>query len=182
MWHALNDIEKFIEALVATDIRLAEETRQRGGRCGGRLHCADYPRKGRGIPIQWEQQFSRRFSFCCAERECRKRRTPPSVRFLGRWVYVAVVVVACCGRWATAQQTDVPGRTAERWSSSLRRKLIDSVFWQSERARFMPPVDEAELPSSLLERFPGTLASRLHHSVRFLAPISTSSAGSLMDG
>ena len=49
--------------------------------CGAKLHCGDYPRKPRGGP-EWDE----RYSFDCSR--CRKRRTPPSVRFLGRKVYV----------------------------------------------------------------------------------------------
>src|ERR1700726_3419348 len=45
-------------------------------------------RKPRGGP-QWD----RRYSFCCAEEDCRRRLTPESVRFLGRRVYAGLVVV-----------------------------------------------------------------------------------------
>ena len=30
--------------------------------------------------------------YCCAEEDCRRRRTPESVRFLGRRVYAGLVV------------------------------------------------------------------------------------------
>lgn len=51
-------------------------------------------------------------SLCCAR--CRKRRTPPSVRFLGRRVYLAAVVVLACvlrqgpTRWRVARLRDLP--------------------------------------------------------------------------
>jgi hypothetical protein len=38
-------------------------------------------------------QWDRRYSFCCAEEDCRRRRTPESLRFLGRRVYAGLVVV-----------------------------------------------------------------------------------------
>ena len=56
--------------------------------CGGKLHRADYDRKPRGGP-QWD----RRYSFCCDEEDCRRRRTPESVRFLGSRVYAGLIVV-----------------------------------------------------------------------------------------
>jgi hypothetical protein len=56
--------------------------------CHGKLHRADFDRKPRGGP-----QWVRRYSFCCAEEDCRRRRTPESVRFLGRRVYTGLAVV-----------------------------------------------------------------------------------------
>lgn len=53
------------------------------------MHRADYDRKPRGGPEHW----SERHSFCCDQDGCRRRHTPPSVRFLGRKVYVGFVVV-----------------------------------------------------------------------------------------
>ena len=47
-----------------------------------------------------------RFSFCCSRDGCRKRKTPPSLRFLGRKVYVAamVVLIAIMREGATAMR------------------------------------------------------------------------------
>jgi hypothetical protein len=39
------------------------------------------------------ESFDRRFSLCCGREGCRRRATPPSVRFLGRRVYVGAVVI-----------------------------------------------------------------------------------------
>lgn len=182
MWHKVGDLEKFVEGLVAVDVQLAEQERQKGCRCGGRLHRADYPRKLRGIPELWESKFRRRLSFCCAERECRRRRTPPSVRFFGQKVYASVLILACCAEWVKPQEVEVPRRTVRRWSQFFRRKLVDSLFWRSARARLMPQVVESRLPGSLLERFPGDEVTKLSYALKFLAPLTTRSAGSLMDG
>src|SRR3989304_4273818 len=68
-------------------------------RCGGRLHRAHYPRKPRGGPAELEPGQERRLSFCCAREGCRRRTTPPSLRFLGRRVYfgpVFVLVTTLC--------------------------------------------------------------------------------------
>ena len=61
------------------------------------MHRAFYPRKPRGLfEAEWAE--SRRHSFCCGREGCRKRHTPSSVRFLGRRVYVGVVVVVAALR------------------------------------------------------------------------------------
>ena len=79
-------------SLFTIDEDLAETTRQRACPCGGRLHCANYTRKPRGTPIQLPEPQPLRLSFCCDRDGCRKRVTPPSVRFLGRKVYLAAIV------------------------------------------------------------------------------------------
>lgn len=70
------------DALTEIDREVAA-TAQAGGcrRCPGRLDHADYPRKPRGGPPDLSAAYDTRTSFCCAC--CRKRLTPPSVRFLG---------------------------------------------------------------------------------------------------
>jgi len=71
----------------------AAEVRAGGCRiCGGVLHSAFFRRKPRGGPELCDDAI-RRCSFCCAEDGCRTRHTPPSLRFLGRKVYLGAVVV-----------------------------------------------------------------------------------------
>jgi hypothetical protein len=63
-------------------------------RCDGPLHRGDYDRKPRGALIAPAgEEFVRRFSLCCGREGCRKRATPPSLRFLGRRVYLGAVVL-----------------------------------------------------------------------------------------
>ena len=87
----LSDATLF-DALLEIDHDLAD-TAQAGGCliCGGRLDHADYPRKPRGYPATLDAAYDRRTSFCCDD--CRTRLTPMSVRFLGRKVYLGVVVL-----------------------------------------------------------------------------------------
>ena len=47
MYHDLPRAASFQSFLLAVDEDLAEETRKKGCPCGGRLHCANYPRKPR---------------------------------------------------------------------------------------------------------------------------------------
>ena len=77
---------------------LAGETRKKACPCGGRLHSANYLRKPRGTPVQLPEQECLRFSFCCDRVGCRKRVTPPSVRFMGRKVYFGAIIILISGR------------------------------------------------------------------------------------
>ena len=84
---------KFHEQLLVFDRDLAASARAaRCWLCGGPLHSASYDRKPRGCPGGLGQGYAERFSFCCAVDGCRRRTTPPSLRFLGRHVYLATVV------------------------------------------------------------------------------------------
>jgi len=75
------------------DQDLSEEVRVKGcRRCGvGKLHSARIRRKPRGLPEG--RSWDTRLSFCCDQEGCRRRATPPSVRFLGRKVYAGFIVV-----------------------------------------------------------------------------------------
>jgi hypothetical protein len=46
------------------------------------------------------REYTQRFSFCCAIDGCRSRATPPSLRFLGRKVYCAAIIVVAATMWA----------------------------------------------------------------------------------
>jgi hypothetical protein len=167
--------------LAKVDADLAQEARQEGCLyCGGKLHRADYDRKPRGGP-QWD----RRCSFCCAEEDCRRRRTPESVRFLGRRVYAGLVVVLVTvmvhglkpervRRIRAALQID--SRTLKRWRQWWLDNFVQSTFWKASRARFMPVLCEQKLPWSLWLRFELEERDRLLAVLEFLAPITSPAA------
>ena len=180
MWHALLRDTRFFALLTTLDHDLAEQARTQGCPCGGRLHRADYPRKPRGGPTDLSSDQERRLSFCCDRDGCRRRRTPPSLRFLGRRVYFGAVVVVVTAltqgvtpRRAAELRTElgIDRRTLARWRRWWQQQFPASRFWREHRARFSPPVLADGLPSTLLERFaserePGGVVSLL----RFLAP------------
>jgi hypothetical protein len=174
--------------LVRIDADVAEEVRRAGCPCGGPLHRADYPRKPRGLPPDAEEVRCRRTSFCCGRDGCRHRRTPPAVRFLGRKVYAgAVVTVVTVLRHGTNRERlerlrEVFGmcaRTVARWRLWWQETFPQTTFWRGARGLFMPPVSEADLPASLLERFTGDGAERLCAALRFVSPLTTSSCSVL---
>ena len=72
---------------------------------GAKLHRDLYRRKPRGGPGDLGEAYRRRVSFTCSI--CDKRHTPGSVRFLGRRVYLAAVVVV-----ASAVRTSLTSRIA----------------------------------------------------------------------
>src|SRR6266481_3167262 len=93
MSHNLPRAASFWLFLFAVDKDLAEGLRKQACPCGGRLHDANYLRKPRGTPAQLPEPLRLRLSFCCDRDGCRKRATPPSVRFLGRKVFLGAIVI-----------------------------------------------------------------------------------------
>jgi hypothetical protein len=181
--HALLRNASLYEQLLAFDHDLAAEARAAGCVfCKGILHSARYPRKPRGGPDDLGPDYATRLSFCCAADGCRRRTTPPSVRYLGRRVYLGAVVVLVTamlgGITATraAQLREWLGvsvRTLKRWRAWWRQTFVASVFWRGAQGRFMPPVAIEALPASLLERFAGDARTRVLSALAFLAPLTT---------
>lgn len=164
------------------DANLAEKTRLEGCCRDGVLHRADYPRKPRGGPAG--RSWDRRRSFCCNQEGCRRRRTPPSVRFLGRKVYVGVVVVLVGAMMhgisrrrimALRGELGVDERTLWRWRQWWRERFVQTAFWKTARGLLMPPVDAGGLPGSLVDRFNGWQVEGLVRLMRFLSPVTVCS-------
>lgn len=175
--HAVLQDPAFFRLLSRIDEEFASATRLgRCPGCGGPLHVADYPRKPRGCPAAVREAYSRRLSFTCGW--CDARATPPSVRFAGRRVYVAVVLMLVSPpRSASARAlgdlVSIPARTLARWRTWWREDFPSTPLWQSVRERFMPPVRLEQLPQGLVERFEaGALTDCLVQALRFVAPLS----------
>lgn len=181
--------ERVCRLLVLADRELAAEIRTTGCACGGTLHSARYPRKLRGdLPAGLADDYSRRESLCCARDGCRRRTTPPSLRFLGRRQFAAAVVVlvsamatGVTGKRAAVlrEHVGVSTRTLERWRRWWVRTLPNTVFWKEAGPRFMPPVDEHRLPLSLLERFTRGPGLELERCLRFLGPFTMDDGGTV---
>ena len=162
MYHDLFRDASFWSFLFAVDQDLATTTRKQGCSCGGRLHCANYPRKPRGGCENLPGSYGYRLSFCCDRDGCRKRATPPSVRFLGRKVYLgAVVVLVAAMRQGPSprrvrdlsQLFDADRRTIGRWRVFWREHFPQTPFWKVARSRLVPKIDIANLPRALLDAF-----------------------------
>jgi hypothetical protein len=182
LYRALLADARFHNLLLAFDRDLADAARCAGcALCSGVLHSARYWRKPRGRPCRLGQEHDQRVSFCCAVDGCRARATPPSLRFLGRKVYLAatVVLVSIMRHGMTkprmrhlTEAVGVDRRTVARWQVWWRDSFTASPFWQIARAAFMPPVDQDCLPATLIERFTGDDAGRLIALLRFIAPVT----------
>ena len=174
---------RLYELLLRLDEDLARSARAVGCRwCGGRLDRADYARKPRGLPPDLGAAHAVRLSLCCAAEGCRRRATPPSVRFLGRRVYVGAVVVGITALAAGACRAEVrqlrtwlglSARTLVRWRRWWHAAFAESRFWRSARGQLRTPVAATALPGGLLQRFAGDLQAQLIAGLRFLAPITT---------
>jgi hypothetical protein len=154
-WQRLMCDPKLYLLLGRYDEDQAAEIRAAGCRlCAGVLHLAAYPRKPRGGPAELGDAGDRRCSFCCAEEGCRTRHTPQSLRFLGRKVYLGVVVVLVwylrwkdeAGRWRA--------RACGARTKAEARQLQAQLERKAERVRFGV---EAAIP----EDGGGTLAELL---------------------
>ena len=182
---------EFFAFLLHIDHDLAAEAKTLGCRCcQGPLHQALYPRKPRGAQCVLGADYRQRFSFCCAH--CRRRTTPVSVRFLGRRVYLGIVVTLASAlsaglsgpRAATLiEGLSVPLLTLRRWRQWWLNDFVQTPFWRGQRALFMPPVEEVRLPAGLLPCFSAPDESgRWALLLRFLAPLTSATANTLGEG
>ena len=151
---------KFLEHLFFEDRRVAEWLQRRGcPKCGGRLHQAHYPRKVRGVADEAAEFFERRFSFCCGR--CRRRQTPPSLRFGGRLVYAMVAVLVAGvlavreSLAAAARRLEASRRTVSRWRDWFHEALPRSDWWKRHAGQFQSPPEARRMPLSLLEQIAG---------------------------
>ena len=161
MYHDLPRAARFWSFLFAIDKDLAEKTRTNACPCGGRLHCANYLRKPRGTLLQLPELQRLRLSFCCDREGCRKRVTPPSVRFLGPKVYLGAIVILISAMRqgptprrvrALSAHFGVDRRTIARWQVFWREHFPQTPFWKVARA-LVPLAEIVTLPYSLVDAF-----------------------------
>jgi hypothetical protein len=171
------------DLLLHVDEEVAETAHEAG--CpvdGGRLHRGHYERKPRGALTELKRIDRTRFSFCCANDGCRRRLTPPSVRFLGRRVYLGAVVVllSTMRHGATTRRLSrlrelfgVAPRTVQRWRRWWRETFPKTACWKQVRGQLRTPVEESDLPDGLLSSARGGERERLLYVLRLLGPLST---------
>jgi hypothetical protein len=176
---------RFFELLVKIDREIAESARARGcpkPDCRGPLRVGHFARKPRGLPevLGWTppEDFWLRFDWCCGW--CRQRTLPESVRFLGRKVYLGVVVViaSVVARGPTRDalrllqaHLQVSWNTLKRWRTWWL-ELPRSEFWQSIRGVLAVALDLTQLPESLLACFTGEPAEQVVRLLRLMGPLT----------
>ena len=189
MCHAVLHNATFYSLLLKIDEDLAAKTRKSRCPCGGCLHSARYPRKPRGGPANLDPAYGHRASFCCEREGCRRRTTPPSVRFLGRKVYLGVVVVLISALRAGASPPaarklhalfGIDRRTLGRWTVWWRESFPKSAFWKKARGLLRGSWHRKRLlrlPLPLVEHFHANASEEgLLSLLRFLSPLTSESA------
>jgi hypothetical protein len=125
-----------------------------------------------------------RFSFCCGREGCRRRTTPPSLRFLGRRVYLeAVVLVASviavvrgAGR-VTGRDVGVAPRTLRRWLGWWQGAFLKTIEFVTLAAALGLSTTAARdtMPTALWVASPWSAPARtVGWLARWLAPLTTS--------
>ena len=186
MCQAVFDDASFYRSLFQLDQVIAADVQSVGCQyCGGRLHVADYPRKPRGVRSALDASYQYRLSFCCAADGCRRLTTPPSVRFLGRKVYLGVIVILVTAlthgltprhRRLLIERLDLWPQTIARWQRWWREQVPMTRCWLSLLGRFVPPITTFALPGALLGRFTGDdLAMRMLQLIGLIATVTTAS-------
>ena len=150
------------ELLKRIDYEIAMKAKAEGCRhCKGKLDWASFPRKPRGIECLHPE---RRMSFCC--RNCRKRVTPQSSRFLWKKVYVLLAV-------ALEPEVGMIGvglRTVARWRAWWRDQLTEGSQF-CVRFRYQLPVEFAFDLTSMIGVFHGGGRCNFVDLARFLNPL-----------
>lgn len=178
----LRDVD-FWWFLLGVDREFAQSARENGCSCGGPLHAGNYFRNPRGGPDGLPKECCLRLSLCCGQEGCRKRLTPPSVRFLGPKVYLLpVIFLAAAMRQGPSPRAmrelgtlfGADRRTIARWQVFWQEHFPQTRFWKLERARLPRPNEATLLPRAFVVAFftsdnPRDDWERL---LRFLAPIT----------
>lgn len=179
----------FHAVLLELDRRALDRVRAAGCLgCQGPLYAAHYARKARGLSEEAAAagRYGVRLSLCCGREGCRKRATPPSVRFDGRRVYAAIAVLVLSLRaseraerqvaTALVQAAPAPSwPTRSRWRSWWRSGLLQTPWMSVLRGHFDRPVDAERSPASLLSMFGGGIAAQCRGLLVALSPLTTRS-------
>jgi hypothetical protein len=117
--------------------------------CAGRMDTSHYPRKLRGAG----EKESQRFSLCCRKEGCRHRVTPPSLRFLGRKIYSAwVVILALEYCRDLGLDRKIARQTIARWKIFWKQRLAEThPFMRWARGLLPPGTPSSDLPSACLK-------------------------------
>jgi hypothetical protein len=172
----------FHSFLLSIDQELFEKIKKTGCACGGKLHQANYPRSPLGIPSPLRSHYEERFGLCC--NVCRKRTTPPSVRFFGRRWYPAALLVLISALTLGINERrlnqvrhhfgiTVSESTWKRWRKWWRQSFEATAFWQQAKCFALKAIETKTLfPRALFVLFQGTIEEKMRLLLRFLSPLT----------
>lgn len=182
MLHKILFNASFHLLLIQMDKEIIKQTAQKGCPCGGKLHQDNYPRSPFGIPAQFRDSYDKRFSLCC--NTCRKRITPPSVRFFGRRWYPApiLVLISALMLGINKRRLDqvkryfgivIHERTWKRWRRWWRQSFEATAFWQQTKGLALKAIETKKLfPRALFILFQGVFEEKMLLLLRFLSPLT----------
>lgn len=173
----------FHALLVAIDQEFIHKAKQERCICGGKLHKAHYPRSPLGLPAQFRSMYEERYSLCCVA--CRRRTTPPSVRFFGRRWFPAplLVLISALSKGASERRCALVKRhfgitvsksTWKRWCCWWRDSFTVTKFWQQSKGLLLTTlqITHRHFPRTLLDIFPGVLTEKIRLLLHFLSPLT----------
>jgi hypothetical protein len=155
MYHSSLIISSFWKTFPTLDTKIAQEFIKTAQckKCGCCIfYQSDYPRKPRGFPEEIEKNipdifFSIRISYRCSN--CRKRITPPSIRYLGRKIYISVLILLASRLIEQGREAEgigitlkaikailedfVPARTVNRWLTWWQESVWQSPIWKANQ-------------------------------------------------
>jgi len=181
MYHPLLTDARFHNSLFDLDRLIAEQVRQEQCRlCHGNLHQSHFLRKPRGVPKDTHPDYSVRFSYCCGAEGCRKRFTPPSMRFLSRKVYSSVVIILIFllkpetdgSRIEMLNQllgTTLSIETLRRWRYFWTKDLPQTHTWKRLAFSY---TQAQHLPVSLLKCFEQSGERALKMGLKLILPLT----------
>lgn len=174
----------FHARLIEIDQELANACMEKGcSYCGGKLHQADYPRSPMGMPHAFRDYYNQRMSFCCTD--CRKRTTPPSVRFFGRrwypapiFIFISMMTSGITKRRLALIKKHfglvVGESTWRRWRKWWRDEFVVTKFWQQTKGK-VPPSDgitQGAFPRVIFNFYRGKTYEKMLLFLRLLSPLT----------
>jgi len=177
LWNA-----NFHLLLQKIDQELAEKAHKQGcPDCGHPLHQANYPRSPMGIPVRLRNHYEERLSFCCEG--CRKRYTPPSVRFFGRRWYPAplfMLISAFMGgmtkhlfsKMKESFDINVGLSTWKRWRHWWDEVFPCTLFWQQAQGLIAVFETKKPFPQAFFDLFQGKIEKQMRSLLKFLSPLT----------
>jgi hypothetical protein len=144
--------DTFFQSLRQFDYELFLRVKAKGcSHCKGILDISHIPRKPRGLGEHEET----RFSLCCRNEGCRRRHTPPSLRFFGRRVYPAFVFILALDFYVQlGLRCQISRQTLARWRAFWKNFLLETgAFMKWARGFLQPGWAVGSSPASVVEAF-----------------------------
>lgn len=182
MVHKFLSNTKFHQFLILLDDNLADEIRQNGClHCEDELNSSDYPRSPFGVSTAFREFYRSRRSFCC--RRCRRRTTPPSVRFFNQRWYCAPFFILISALMSKSRKRQLKAlqkhlgltvnkRTLLRWRIWWQTYFPTTPFWKQMKALTPHQVINGPFPWSILNTYSGQLKEKIIQLLRFLTLIT----------